>query len=78
MKAATDMTEKQLISWLRKTEATGNRELYRSGMSSNYELLRARWEDLVEEIDKRGTELEDGKPDIYGENEGYTWGDVTC
>jgi hypothetical protein len=50
MKAATDMTEKQLISW----------------------------EDLVEEIDKRGTELEDGKPDIYGENEGYTWGDVTC
>jgi hypothetical protein len=41
MKAATDMTEKQLISWLRKTEATGNRELYRSGMSSNYELLRA-------------------------------------
>ena len=78
MKTVKDMTEEQLTSWLRKTETTGNRELYRSGMSSKYELLRARWEDLVDEIDKRGIELADGQPEVYGENEGYTWGDVTC
>jgi len=78
MKAVTDMTEQQLIRWLRKTETTGNRELYRSGMTFRYEQLRARWENLVYEIHNRDIELEDGQPDVYGDGGGYNWGDVTC
>jgi len=78
MKQPKDMTDTQLINWLGKTERSGNAALYRSGMSAKYEQLRGRWESLVVEIGTRGLTLPCGQPDIYGDDDGYTWGDITC